>query len=98
MEYDADAALYPGLDYPETEQKISERAEWLMVEHGSDTEMTKREAEARAVGLRIREITDEASGLWVMDTESGKYRRAEYGDIVILLRTVKTGRRIMSGY
>lgn len=89
MEYDADAALYPGLDYPETEQKISERAEWLMVEHGSDTEMTKREAEARAVGLRIREITDEASGLWVMDTESGKYRRAEYGDIVILLRTVK---------
>ncbi len=89
MEYDADAALYPGLDYPQTEHKISEHAEWLMVEHGNDPEMTKREAEARAVGLRIRELVDETSGLWVMDTESGKYRRAEYGDIVILLRTVK---------
>lgn len=89
MEYDADAALYPGLDYPETRQKISESAEWLMVEHGNDPEMTKREAEARAVGLRIREIVNETSGLWVMDTESGAYRRAEYGDIVILLRTVK---------
>ena len=60
-----------------------------MVEHGNDPEMTKREAEARAVGLRIREIVNETSGLWVMDTESGAYRRAEYGDIVILLRTVK---------
>lgn len=89
MEYDADAALYPGLDYPKTEQKISESAEWLMVEHGNDPEMTKREAEARAVGLRIREIMNETSGLWVMDAESGAYRRAEYGDIVILLRTVK---------
>ena len=60
-----------------------------MVEHGNDSEMTKREAEARAVGLRIREMMDASSGLWVMDTESGQYRRAEYGDIVILLRTVK---------
>lgn len=32
---------------------------------------------------------DPSSGLWVMDTESGEYRRVEYGDIVILLRTVK---------
>lgn len=89
MDYDADAALYPGLEYPQTEQKTSEQAEWLIVEHGNDPEMTKREAEARAVGLRIRELVDENSGLWVMDSESGKYRRVGYGDIVILLRTVK---------
>ena len=54
--YDADAALYPGLEYPKTELNISGQAEWLMVEHGNDSEMTKREAEARAVGLRIREM------------------------------------------
>lgn len=89
MAYDTDAALYPGLEYPKTELNISGQAEWLMVEHGNDSEMTKREAEARAVGLRIREMMDASSGLWVMDTESGQYRRAEYGDIVILLRTVK---------
>lgn len=89
MAYDADAALYPGLDYPETEQRISRTAECLMVEHGNDPEMTKREAEARAVGLRIRELVNDKTGLWVMDAEAGTYRKADYGDIVILLRTVK---------
>lgn len=89
MEYDSDAALYPGLDYGTTKHPVAEDAEWILVEHRDDPDVTKREAEARAVGLRIRELLDPENGLWVMDPDSGEYRKAGYGDVVILLRTVK---------
>ena len=89
MDYDRDAALYPGLKYPENDGRISTDSEWLMMEHGNNPLVTKREAEAWAVGQRIRELTDEETGIQIMDPDSGQYRRAEYGDIVILLRTVK---------
>lgn len=89
MDYDADAALYPGLEYPEIDGPVSENSEWLMMEHGHNPLVTKRESEAWAVGQRILELTDGDTGIQVMDPDSGRYRRAEYGDIVILLRTVK---------
>ena len=87
--YDSDAALNPGLTYPETEHEISETSEWILVGHDKDKRLSKREAEAKAIGIRIRELTDPEKGLWVMDPASGQYRKADYGDIVILLRTVK---------
>ena len=89
MDYDSDAALYPGLDYGSSEYPVAEHAEWILVEHADDKEITKREAEARAIGLRIRELLDPEKGLWIMDKESGIYRKADYSDVVILLRTVK---------
>ena len=89
MDYDSDAALYPGLDYSTIDHPVAESAEWILVEHAEDKEITKREAEAKAVGQRILELLDPEKGLWVMDKDSGVYRKADYGDVVILLRTVK---------
>jgi len=89
MVYDEDAALYPGLEYPETSYPVSKFSEWILAEQGGSKEMTKKESEAWAIGKRIRELTDPISGITIMDPDTGIYRTAEYGDIVILLRTVK---------
>ena len=45
-----------------------------------------KEMEARMVAGRIRRMTDPENGLIVWDKEEGKYRRASFGDMVILLR------------
>lgn len=37
---------------------------------------------------KIREMTDKKRGITIWDKELGAYRRAQYGDIVILLRSV----------
>ena len=89
MAYDADAALYPGLDYKEIEHPVAKRAEWMLVEHDHDKEISMRETEAKAIGQKIKEMLDPEQGLWIMDTETSSYRKADYGDVVILLRTVK---------
>ena len=89
MTYDEDAALYPGLDYGTCDQPVAESAEWILVDHENDKEISKREVEARAVGQRIRELLDPEKGLWIKDPDTFEYRKADYGDIVILLRTVK---------
>ncbi len=57
-------------------------------EESDNEDLTAQELEAQAVALRIRELVDGESPLYVIDKESGSYRRACYGDIVILLRTM----------
>lgn len=89
MTYDSDAALYPGFEYGETEHPTEKRPEWLLVEHEDSKELTKKEAEAKAIGMRIRELLDPEKGIWIFDSDIGDYRKAEYKDVVILLRTVK---------
>lgn len=84
IEYDDKAALYVGASYdekPENETEvllidISERAEGLSV----------RETEALVVANRIKELVGHHL---VLDKKTGEYRKAEYGDIVILTRSVK---------
>lgn len=49
---------------------------------------TARELEARMIAGKIREMTDKERGITIWDKELGAYRRAQYGDIVILLRSV----------
>ena len=55
-------------------------------------EMTEKELEARAIGKRIKELTDPKKGLFILDKENSKeepvYKRATGKDIVILLRTM----------
>lgn len=49
---------------------------------------TAKELEARAIAHRIRELTNEETGMMVWDKEEKRYRLAQFKDIVILLRTM----------
>lgn len=112
IEYDADAALYAGADFPETEGTVSEDTELLLVtlsgdsnlestkeqfetsEEDSDSatedeeeEFSKKEIEAKAVAMRIKELISSENPIQVFD-KKGFYRPATYRDCVILLRTM----------
>ncbi len=91
--YDEAAALYPGAEYPETED--DRLGELLLVNSGEEISddvpeelaiVQARELEARAVAEKIRELTDEENGMMI--SNKGKLRRATCGDVVILLRTM----------
>ncbi|MFV0342789.1 MAG: helicase-exonuclease AddAB subunit AddA [Anaerocolumna sp.] len=99
--YDEKAALYPGADYDYSLAGVSKETEVLLIdttvpenlaseEEGEeeDLEHSQRELEALAVAKRMKELVDETTGLMVYDKVTKSYRRARYGDMVILLRTV----------
>ncbi len=94
--YDDQSALYVGAGFPEpeaTEEKKNHdyTTEVLLVdladEDGYRRDIDAREAEAKAIAARIRELTDETNGLQIWDSKEKRYRTARYGDMVILLRT-----------
>lgn len=87
VEYDDSAALHAGADYPESKGTKSEFRiidVSTMDESGSDS---VRRIEALDVARRIRELTG-GNGMQVFDRGSNGMRGCEYGDIVILLRTM----------
>lgn len=90
VEYDESAALYPGADFPTREGEEDLAVEVLLAEaDGPELEEEKgakmqRELEALALAGKIREM---AGAYPVLDAETGRYRPARYGDMVILLRT-----------
>lgn len=55
---------------------------------GELSDYGKHELEAAAIAARIREIVDEESGMIIYDSRAGCHRRVNYGDIVILLRSM----------
>lgn len=105
IEYDEDAALYVGANFPETNENISMETELLLVtlsegdeqgteetesegnESDEEQEYSKKEIEAKAVALRIKEIIGGENPAYVLD-KKGFYRQATYKDVVILLRTM----------
>lgn len=98
--YDENAFLYPGADYDYTLPEVSKETEMLLVNTAMDSpntetetkeeeaEYSARELEAMAVARRMKELTDEHTGLMIFDKITKSYRRARYGDMVVLLRTV----------
>lgn len=90
VEYDASAALYPGADFPELERGEDMAVEVLLAEaDGPEMEEEKgakmqRELEALAIAGKIKKL---AGAYPVLDKETGRYRPARYGDMVVLLRT-----------
>ncbi len=82
VEYDEDAKLNYGELY-QTENPES-KTEYIRVLNG--TEKEDREAEAQAVAQRIRELE---GSFPVEDKTTGEVHPCRYGDIVILLRTLK---------
>jgi ATP-dependent helicase/nuclease subunit A len=99
--YDAAAALYPGARYPSPFASFASYAtEIHLVDYQpsdpeSDTgtasdleELTKAAAEAQAIGERIKEFVRGENPLLITDPSTGAPRPCQYGDIVILLRSL----------
>lgn len=87
--YDDENALYTGAAFPERADGREPKTEVLLIEKdGEELEeqgnQTVQELEALAVAQRIQKIVGVEE---VLDKDSGTYRKAGYGDIVILLRT-----------
>lgn len=97
ISYTDQVALHPGAVFQETDKRAGTPTELLLVDTGTKVvgpadeeleEYTSREMEARLIASRIRQLTDPEEGTWVWDKEAGAYRPAEYGDMVILLRSL----------
>ena len=103
VEYDADAALYPGAEFAPVGGEEDHTTEVLLIEKDGellreDQEATAVELEARAIGNRIRQLVGQEP---VWDKELGAYRPARYRDCVILLRSIsgwgETFGRVLQG-
>lgn len=86
LDYDSDAALYPGAAYPEnascgTELLLLDKKSPEFEEDSSKTAL--QEAEALSVAQKIRALVGQME---VTDRESGGTRKLRYRDCVILLR------------
>ncbi|WP_058486818.1 helicase-exonuclease AddAB subunit AddA [Defluviitalea phaphyphila] len=100
IEYDEKAALNPGANYPEAlGLNVGGDIELHIIETEDNTEETKEnlqeeleeitniELEAKIVTKKIKELMNDKNPFWVYDKKIEKYRRVNYRDIVILLRT-----------
>lgn len=96
IDYDAEAALYAGMEFPPCQEPHGGANEIILIEtkEGEDSdlseelqEMDRRQVEATAIAKRVKELLE--SGYHVMDKKTGAYRPVQYGDIAILLRTMK---------
>ena len=96
IEYDAEAALYAGMEFPPCAEPHGGANEIILIEtkeaEDSDLseelqEMDRRQVEATAIAKRIKDLME--SGYHVLDKKTGEYRPVQYGDIAILLRTMK---------
>lgn len=96
--YDETAALHPGADYPSGEQDGMQEynTELLLIDLDAqageeelplseDAQYTEKELEAKAIAVKIQELI---GAMDVYDKHKKQYRKAEYRDIVILLRTL----------
>jgi len=82
LAYDDRAALYPGAVYPEN---AGNECELLLAEKPSEeAELSQRQAEARVIAAKIKELRARFN---VTDKADGELRPAAYSDMVILLRT-----------
>ncbi len=88
INYDDDAKLVTGRNYKDTDLNISKKTDVLVIEQKSEEaeNIEKRILEAASIGDCIRGMVQGDNPLYI----SGKdgYRRTEYRDIVILLRSI----------
>lgn len=79
IEYDKNAALYLGAEYPEKEHSKTE-----LILFAQKDKIDTKQQEAYGIAAKIKELV---TSFQVTDSETGQLRKASYGDIVILLRT-----------
>ncbi len=98
VEYTQEAALHPGAVFADGGHwTVGTPTELLLVDTGKESmgqadeelmDYTSREIEAKVIAARIRQLMDPEHGLAVWDKRRECYRPAEYGDMVILLRSI----------
>lgn len=81
VDYDEDAALYPGAVYPDYGHN---KTEIILIGKDKESRLSAREQEAAVIAGRIKKLLREFR---VTDKETGELRPVRYSDIVILLRT-----------
>lgn len=95
--YNDESALHPGAEFEPREGTEELETELLLadiaqeredVSDGDNADYTARELEAVMIAEKIRAMTEKESGISVWDKDEKCYRRACFGDIVILLRSV----------
>ena len=85
--YDEEAALYLGADMKEPENLMDVQSELMLLnlpEEGEE-KIDKAELEASMIACKILEMTKNGK---VTDKKTGEFRSAEFGDMVILLRSM----------
>lgn len=89
--YDEGASLHVGAEYePASDEKCNTE---MIVIHQADEEIeieediNQKQLEARAIANRIQDLVNEQDETKVFDKQIGTYRRVQYRDIVVLLRT-----------
>ena len=100
--YDEKQALVPGKMFEKAEDDVivADDVELLLVDTGDKGNLTdemletfqnpdKDTLEGLMIANRIRELTDEKTGMSVYDEDMQGYRIAKYRDIVILARSLK---------
>lgn len=97
IDYTAENALYPGGQFPLLPAPQNNGTELFVVNTGKEElagldeearDYTSREIEVKLAVEKIRQLTDPETGLMIWDKEKEAYRRARYGDVVILLRSI----------
>lgn len=97
IRYTAETALYAGADYPETPAEGQAKTEVYLLNTGEElframdeeqADYTAKEAEARLIAAKIREITDPETGMQIWNGKTGRYEPLKKKDIVILLRSL----------
>ncbi len=87
VEYDEEAALYPGASYVDVEEKgeiPTFDTDYLIIGKDQESTFSARAQEASVIARKIREMH---RTFQVTDKETGTLRPVRYRDIVILLRT-----------
>ncbi len=97
IRYTEDAALYAGADYPEPVREQDVKTEVYLLNTGEEllaamdadlADYTAKEAEARLIAAKIRELTDPEQGMKIWNRKTGQYEPLRKKDIVILLRSL----------
>ncbi len=89
IKYNKEAALVPGRAFVDTELPVSKETELIIIEKDEEGDSkSKIEAEAKVIAQRIKELVD-IEPLFIVNEHTDGYRKAQFGDIVILLRSIK---------
>ncbi|SKC07443.1 DNA helicase/exodeoxyribonuclease V, subunit A [Lachnospiraceae bacterium] len=86
VEYDKDAELYYGASYSDDTREHT--SELMLIRYDTNDDIGRQELEARETAVRIKKLVGEFD---VQNRDTKEVRKAGYGDIVILLRSMSGG-------